>query len=95
MAVKETYRNEELHGVTDGGLRVSRRKALYALENVMDIHRRLNLDANGQHDQQVSCRSMQQIITTNCDMLASTLESELDRRGADYKPRVEVMDIDQ
>lgn len=82
----------ELKDLSDGALRVARRKALYALQNAVDIHDRLNLGETGKYDESYTAGNLQGSIGASADMLADSIETELDRRGAEYRPRGEVMD---
>ena len=84
--------DKELEPLSDGALRVARRKALYSLQNMMEIHDRLNLDKNGDYSYDHSSANCQGSGAWAADHLASNIKSELDRRNAEYKPRHEVMD---
>ena len=83
---------KELEPLSDGALRVARRKALYSLQNMMDIHDRLKLDENGDYNHENSSANCQGSGAWAADHLASNIKSELDRRNVEYKPRHEVMD---
>jgi len=85
--------NVELKDATDGALRVSRRKVLYALEKMIEVHERLDFNDDVKKiGRDTSFVSMNRNVIMDLDAIASTMESELNRRGAEYRPREEVMD---
>ena len=85
------YNHPELEGQSNGALRVARRKALYSLKNAMEIYDRLDLDENGEYHTENTIANHQGSIGACSDMMAKDIANELDRRGADYKSRSEVM----
>lgn len=89
--MSEQVIDEELNELTDGALRIARRKALYSLKNAMEIHDRLQIDEYGDYTHENASANLHGSIAASADMLAKNISSELDRRGADYKSRSEVM----
>jgi len=85
------FSHPELEGQSNGALRVARRKALYSLKNAMEIHDRLDLEENGEYHTENTIANHQGSIGACSDMMAKDIAKELDRRGADYKSRSEVM----
>ena len=85
--------NVELKDATDGALRVSRRKVLYALEKMIQVHERLDFDDDDvkKIGRDTSFASMNRNVIMDLDAIASTMESELNRREAEYRSREEVM----
>ena len=86
--------NVELKDATDGALRVSRRKVLYALEKMIQVHERLDFDDDDvkKIGRDTSFASMNRNVIMDLDAIASTMESELNRREAEYRSREEVME---
>ena len=84
--------NVELKDATDGALRVSRRKVLYALEKMIGVHERLDFNDFGKIERDTSLASMHRNVIMDLDAIASTMESELNRREAEYRSREEVME---
>lgn len=91
MSLGNPSENPELSEQSDGALRVSRRKALYSLQNAMEIHDRLELDTYGKYDSEHTAGNLHGSIAASSDMLAKSISQELDRRDAEYKPRNEVL----
>lgn len=89
--MSEEVIDPELSNLTDGALRVSRRKALYSLQNAMDIHERLCLGETGKYDEENTAGNLQGSIAASSDMLAMNIRRELDRRDAEYRDRSEIM----
>ena len=85
------YVHPELKDQTDGALRVARRKALYSLKNAIEIRERLDLEEHGEYNRPNTIGNHQGSIAACSDMMAKDIADELDRRGADYKTRGEVM----
>lgn len=81
----------ELSEETDGALRVARRKALYSLQNMFEMSNRLSLNENGDLTRENSSENLRMGIAAQSDMLAENIEAELDRRGADYDDRSDIM----
>ena len=81
----------ELDHQSDGALRVSRRKALHSLQNAIDIQDRLTLGEHGEYARENTAANLQGSIAASADMLAANIAAELDRRGAEYKTRSDVM----
>jgi len=87
---EEAKVTSELAHQSTGALRVARRQSLYAFKQATKAKNRLNIGMFDEDDFHPTDYNALNSITSS-ERLAEEIEQELERRGAEYKSREEVL----